>query len=273
MNGYISKCFTATVFAYLGLACLFCGNTKAESRVTLIGKGVAFEFNRFGLGADNFLGSDITGMDRRTEISLLESINDSLLIMFGKKNSAESYDAIFSRPEISKAIDNLLSRGGMICFNNLNYNSVNTFPDSMRNFFEQHNAFLPEAENYSRTPGKRAYRAFANPRFSKIACLSQPNNLSYKKWVNGAEATSFWEKYPTCMIPLLIESKTPYRTCTLMQPNVSGKGYIIYNLSYSVARSGRSKFFQNVIKLLYGKTETGVADVQRCKSLRDYTAG
>ncbi|MBN1554351.1 MAG: DUF4091 domain-containing protein [Phycisphaerae bacterium] len=225
---------------------------RGEGRVTVIGvKESPFDYSKMSLGADVFGVESILKMTPRTKVELVESIDDSRLIVFHEQISADVFKAIFDDKTITAALTRILKRGGAIFFGATSWQTLKDLPASMREYFLSIRAFLPGPGHYK---SASLFRGFANPAYSGHRLVNLPNRLTREGWPDGAHAVRYWAGFPGTVIPLLVDTDNPEKAVLLMQEKVLGKGRIFFSLSYSLTRRGQSAFFQNLVYLLYGKT-------------------
>ncbi|MCM8773100.1 MAG: DUF4091 domain-containing protein [Candidatus Omnitrophica bacterium] len=238
---------------YILVYLLFFLILKSENRATVI-KPIKLDFSRYGIISDTYDVEQIISMNLEIEKKISESIDNSLLLIFGEQVKEDVFDKIFSSSIIKLSIKSLLKRGGAIFWGPTSWDILVRIPKNMKDFFKEIGAHLITIENYKGETPDYYYTGIGNPDFEH-PFITTPNDLRKlsKKW-QGANSIRYFDKLPENCKVLLIDKdkKVPLM---IIQENILTNGKIINSYCYSIMRSAEDAFWENLIINLYGKRE------------------
>jgi len=230
MKKFISGLFFL-IFFYSG----FCNEIKKEDKVTVI-KPIKLDFSKYRVISETFSEEEIISLNVETEKRLAESINKSLILIFGEQVKEDVYKSIFSSDLIKESIKKLLEKGGVIFFGPTSWDILNRLPQNMKDFFREIGAYLINPNNYKgmKTPQgtEKYFKGIGNPSYIH-PFITTPNDITKisQKW-QGADSIRYFDNLPENCKPLIIdkEEKLPI---VIIQENILGKGKIINSYSFS----------------------------------------
>ncbi len=224
-----------------------------ENKVTVI-KPIKLDFSKYGVISETLSEEEIISLNAETERKLAESINKSLILIFGEQVKANVYKSMFSSDLIKESIKKMLMRGGLIFFGPTSWGILNRLPQNMKDFFKEIGAFLINVNNYKvmKTPQgtEKYFKGIGNPSYPHLF-ITVPNDLTKisKKW-QGADSVRYFDNLPENCKPLIIDKKEKL-PIVIIQENILGKGKIINSYSYSLMRTKEDAFWENIIVNLY----------------------
>lgn len=226
---------------------VFLTKTPAASSVTIIG-AITTDFQQYGLQGKSFGWKDVAQMNAETERRLCECMDDSLLVLFAAATPGDVLEGVFSSPPVTKSLEKVLRRGGVLYFDPLYWDTLAALPSSMQEFFGEAGAYLINLKNYEGQP-KGNYIAVAN-----LAFQHPFNALKDTVADRGAGAYAFVGMLPTSCKVLLVDrdKKLPLM---ILQESVYGKGQIVNSYVYSITRAAQDAFMANMLRSLYGERE------------------
>jgi hypothetical protein len=250
-----------TIFT-LVLALILSAGTAAmgDNRVTVLAsENIRVDFPRLGVAADHYSRADLAAMTPPTAAALVQSIDNSQLVMFGEQTPDAVFKAVFDAPAVRKSLEGLLGRGGTIYVSPVSWSILSQLPPSMKRFLKEMGAFVPSGANYhfDKAHPETPMTSFASGDLPQLALLHQPNDLSQGHW-RGAQSVRYWEGFPKNVSPILSVAKSG-RAVVLLQQDVGGKGRIIYSFAYSITRMARSPFMENLAKWVFGSSQASPA--------------
>ncbi|MFA9480329.1 glycoside hydrolase domain-containing protein [Phycisphaerales bacterium AB-hyl4] len=216
------------------------------------------DFERLGLRVNTYTAEQLTTMDTQTAIAVGQSIDESILVLTGAIMPAEAFEGLFNADPARAAFDDLFRRGGMFYIGQLNGATLNNLPAVMRDYFEEHDVFLPTAPNRpSASSSIGNFTAYANPDLLDLPLLSQPNSLAEEDW-SGVESNAFyWRNFPDKALPVLVGPDNEYPVM-LLQEGIFGDGKVIISQARHLTRVARSPFWENLIAYLGGSAAAQV---------------
>lgn len=234
------------------IANVIAANEVNYNRVVVVSNNrIKTDFAQYGLVEDRYDHKRIVEFGSEIEKQFVQSLDNSLLLLFDEQTKSEAYNKTFSSQAVTNSLMALLERGGMIYFGPTSWDILAHLPRAMRNFFNDIGASLLAASNYKGETPEYYYTAIANQEI-KHKLLSEPNDLSKGKWKSPARAVRHWTDFSWAFEPLLIDKDKPQCTIALLEEGVLGKGKILWNLGYTTTRSSQDEFIENILTYIYG---------------------
>ena len=215
------------------------------------------EENFLGVETETFAAVDLQNLatNHELESSFVESVDNSLLVLFGEMIPLATHKAVFGSEAITAAFDRLLERGGMLYFNYQSWTNLSQLPNEKKSYFAKIGAFCRNHNLTLNIDGNRF--GVMNPEQPHYLTTT-PNELSAGNWKWAEQITLQGYKVDTLpegpmQIMLAMDSnRTMYNDICLamLQENILGEGMILHDTMYGSLRSA-SKFMKNITHNLY----------------------
>ena len=241
---------------------LFQTTHAAFDKITIIFQGGSnrqiVEGNFLGITTETFIANELSGLANNSalENQFVQSIDDSLLVLFGEMIPTDTNAAIFGSKAVTASFDRLLERGGMLYFNYSSWTNLSKLPKVKRDYFNKIGAFYRNADIIKGIDGNRF--GIMNPGLPHYLTKA-PNELSAENWKWPQQVTLQGyqiNKLPEGAAPIMvaIDSKRQiYNDIALavLQENILGNGMILFDGMYGSLRV-ISRFMENIVVNLYG---------------------